>query len=147
MIYIHCQNLGLREEHIKTLNILDAKAEHFSWRFTLSTESVSSQYTINVQMPDELADTLLLEYIEQHTSGNLFCHLEEIHYGDQFRKMLREQLEYSVASFVNGKQFKMMPTGARMARDIQQTHLDGHEQAIFALLDAIDFPRWTGVEA
>jgi hypothetical protein len=147
MIYIHCQNLGLREEHINTLNILDAKAEHFSWLFKLSDKpETSDQYTVAVQLPDELADALLLEYVEQHTSGNLFCHLEEIHYVDQFRKMLREQLEYSVASFVNGKQFKMMPTGARMARDIQQTHLDDHEQAIFELLDAIDFPRWAEVE-
>ncbi len=148
MIYIHCQNLGLREEHIKTLNILDATAKDFSWSFTLSTESkVKNPYSVAVEMPDELADALLLDYIEQHTSGNLFCHLEEIYYVDQFRKMLREQLEYSVASFVNSKQFKMMPTGAKMARNIQQTYFDYHEQAIFALLNEIDFSRWAEVEA
>ena len=143
MIYIHAQNLGLREECIKTLNILDAKAEHFSWLFKLSDkEEVKDQYTIAVQLPDELADNLIWGFIASNSTYVLSTPLGEIFDNDDFRKMFREQLELSVrTNLVNGRLY------GDMARKIEQTHLDDHEQAIFELLDAIDFPRWAEVEA
>lgn len=143
MIYIHCQNLGLREEYIKTLNILNAKAEHFSWLFKLSDkEEVKDQYTVAVEMPDELADNLIWEFITSNSTYILSTPLGEMFDNDEFRKMFREQFELSVHThLVNGQLYK------DMAEEIEQNHLDDNAQAIFELLDAIDFPRWAEVEA
>jgi hypothetical protein len=142
MIYIHCQNLGLRFSYIKTINILDANAEHFSWLFKLSDkEEVKDQYTVAVQLPDELADNLIWGFISSNSTYTLSTPLGEMFDNDEFRKMFREQLELSVhTNLVNGRFY------GDMAKKIEQTHLDDYEQAIFALLDAIDFPRWAEVE-
>lgn len=143
MIYIHCQNLGLRYQHIKTLNILDAKAEHFSWLFKLSDkEEVKDQYTVAVQLPDELIDNLIWGFISSNSTYTLSTLLGEMFDNDEFRKMFREQLELSVrTNLVNGRLYE------DMARKIEQTHLDDYEQAIFELLNTVDFPRWAEVEA
>ena len=142
MIYIHCQNLGLREEYIKTLNILNAKAEHFSWLFKLSDKpETSEQYTVAIKMPDELADNLIWGFISSNSTYTLSTPLGEMFDNDEFRKMFREQLELSVhINLVNGRFY------GDMAKKIEQTHLDDHEQAIFDLLNQIDFPRWAEVE-
>lgn len=148
MIYIHCENLGLREEHIKTLNILDATAKDFSWRFTLSTESkVKDQYTVAVQLPDEFADTLVWEYIDNNSDSNLSTHINGMLCNESVRKMWRDQLELSVQTLnADARQYAYRHSETYMAKDIEKGHLDNHEQAIFALLDAIDFPRWAEVE-
>ena len=142
MVYIHAQNLGLNSDLVNTLNILDAKAEHFSWLFKLSTEpETSDQFTTTVEMPDELADNLIWGFIASNSTYTLSTPLGEMFDNDEFRKMFREQLESSVrTNLVNGRFY------GDMARKIEQTHLDDHEQAIFDLLDAIDFPRWAEVE-
>jgi hypothetical protein len=141
MIYIHCQNLGLREEYIKTLNILDANAEHFSWLFKLSDKpETSDQYTVAVQLPEELADTLIWEYIDNNSDSHLSTHINGMLCNEGVRKMWREQLESSVhTNLVNGRFY------GDMAKKIEQTHLDDYEQAIFDLLNQIDFPRWAEV--
>lgn len=143
MIYIHCQNLGLGEKYIKVLNILDAKAEHFSWLFKLSDkEEVKDQYTVAIEMPDELADNLIWGFIASNSTYTLSTPLGEMFDNDEFRKMFREQLESSVrTNLVNGRFY------GDMAKKIEQTHLDDHEQAIFDLLNQIDFSRWAEVEA
>ena len=143
MIYIHAQNLGLKSDLVNTLNILDAKAEHFSWLFKLSDkEEVKDQYTVAVQLPDELADNLIWGFIASNSTYILSTPLGEMFDNDEFRKMFREQFELSVRThLVNGQLYK------DMARKIEQIHLDDHEQAIFDLLNQIDFPRWAEVEA
>jgi len=143
VIYIHCQNLGLREEHIKTLNILDAKAEHFSWLFKLSDKPETSDlYSVAIEMPDELADNLIWSFIDSNSKYNLSTILGELYDNDEVRKMFREQLSCSIhCNLVNGRFY------SGMAKEIEQIHLDNHEQTIFDLLDAIDFPRWAEVEA
>jgi hypothetical protein len=148
VIYIHCQNLGLREEHIKTLNILDAKAEHFSWLFKLSDkEEVKDQYAVAVQLPDEFADTLVWEYICNNSASHLSTYINGMLCNEGVRKMWREQLELSVQTLnADARQYAYMHSETYMAKDIEKGHLDNHEQAIFELLDAIDFPRWAEVE-
>jgi hypothetical protein len=143
MIYIHAQNLGLKSDLVNTLNILDAKAEHFSWLFKLSDkEEVKDQYTVAVQLPDELVDNLIWGFITSNSTYTLSAPLGEMFDNDEFRKMFREQLLFSIhCNLVNGRFY------GDMARKIEQIHLDDHEQAIFELLDAIDFPRWAEVEA
>jgi|688.fasta_scaffold03647_32 hypothetical protein len=142
MIYIHCQNLGLRFSYIKTINILDANAEHFSWLFKLSDkEEVKDQYTVAIKMPDELADNLIWEFISSNSTYTLSTFLGEMFDNDEFRKMFREQLELSVHTNLVNRRFC-----GDMAKKIEQTHLDDHEQAIFDLLNQIDFPRWAEVE-
>jgi hypothetical protein len=149
VIYIHCQNLGLREEHIKTLNIIDAKAEHFSWLYKLSTEpKVYYQYTATVEMPEELADTLIWEYIDNNSDSHLSTHINEMLCNEGVRKMWREQLELSVQTLnADAREYAYMHSETYMAKDIEKGHLDDHEQVIFALLNEIDFPRWAEVEA
>lgn len=147
MIYIHCQNLGLREEHINTLNILDAKAEHFSWLYKLSTEpKVYYQYTATVEMPDTLANELIGEWVQANSSEALHFHVGSMRDQLEVLQMWREHFEYSVEMLnENGRTFPK-PTDAYMAWGIEQEHLDDTEQVIFALLDAIDFPRWAEVQ-
>jgi hypothetical protein len=147
VIYIHAQNLGLREEHIKTLNILDAKAEHFSWLYKLSDkEEVKNQYTVAVQLPEELADTLIWEYIDNHSDSHLSTHINGMLCNEGVRKMWREQLELSVQTLCRCKAINAyMHSETYMAKDIEKGHLDDHEQAIFDLLDAVEFPRWAEV--
>jgi hypothetical protein len=142
MIYIYCQNLGLKSDLVNTLHILDAKAEHFSWLFKLSDkEEVKDQYTVAVQLPDELADNLIWGFISSNSTYTLSTPLGEMFDNDEFRKMFREQLESSVhTNLVNGRFY------GDMARKIEQIHLDDYEQAIFDLLNQIDFPRWAEVE-
>ena len=143
MIYIHAQNLGLNSDLVNTLNILDAKAEHFSWLFKLSDKpETSDQYTVAIEMPDELADNLIWGFITSNSTYILSTPLGEMFDNDEFRKMFREQFESSVHThLVNGQLYK------DMAEEIEQTHLDDYEQAIFDLLNQIDFPRWAEVEA
>jgi hypothetical protein len=148
MIYIHCQNLGLREEHIKTINILDAKAEHFSWLYKLSTEpKVYYQYTATVEMPDSLANELIGEWVQANSSEALHFHVGSMRDQLEVLQMWREHFEYSVQALnANAREYAYMPTEAYMASSIEVEHLDNTEQAIFDLLNQIDFPRWAEVE-
>jgi hypothetical protein len=67
---------------------------------------------------------------------------------ESVRKMWREQLELSVQTLnADARKYAYMHSETYMAKDIEKGHLDYHEQAIFELLDAIDFPRWAEVEA
>jgi hypothetical protein len=153
VIYIHAQNLGLREDYINTLNILDAKAEHFSWRFTLSTKDTSSDNDITVvEMPNDMALSLFWWFCNKEASDNLAYHLTDLLDNDAMKDKVIKQLEWSVDKLTadrNRKGFAgvVLTTAAEMANEVEDQVEYAHEQSIFDLLDAIDFPRWAEVEA
>jgi len=148
MIYIHAQNLGLNSDLVNTLNILDATAKDFSWLFKLSDKpETSDQYTVAVQLPDELADTLIWDYISSNSDSHLSTHINGMLCNESVRKMWREHFEWSVKTLnANARLYAYMHSETYMAKDIEKGYLDDHEQEIFALLDAVDFPRWAEVE-
>jgi len=140
MVYIHAKNLGPKSDLVNTTNVSDA--EHFSWTFRLSTESmVEDQYTVSVEMPDDMADDLIWGFIDSNSKYALNAHLAEFFDNDDFRKTWREQLSYSVNQLNKyDREYVYMPSVAYMAKDIEQ-NLDNHEYTIFELLDAVEFPR------
>ena len=138
MIYIHCQNLGLREQHIGNLG--DATAENFSWLFKLSPELTSNnERTTVIEMPDSLADALIEDWLREKCDDALWAHLGVML--KYHRSKWAERLDYSVNTLNRDERKYALYCGAYMAKEIEQTHLDDHEKEIFALLDAQGFVK------
>ena len=152
MIYIHAENLGLLDQLVNTLPILDATAKDFSWSIRLSTEDTSTDKdTTVVEMPQKLSLDLFWWYMEKETPNQLSTHLDALLNHDAMKESIVTQLEYSVALLDKARNIKVgrpfFGYDANMAEEIEDHIEYGFEKELYALLDAKGFEKFCEVEA
>lgn len=153
MIYIHAENLGLLDQLVNTLPLLEATAKDFSWRIRLSTEDTSADKDVTVvEMPQEMALSLFWWYMDKEASSHLSTHLFDLLDNDEMKNKIVTQLEYSVATLTAGRRNPcfgrvIKDTEAYMAEEIEDHIEYGHETELYALLDAKGFEKFCEVEA
>ena len=152
MIYIHAENLGLLD-HLVNTNFAETSAKNYSWSIRLSTRDNSSdKNTTVVEMPQEMALSLFWWYMEKEASDKLLyqisCLLDEMP-----KEHIVEQLEWSVTQLVSNRKRSYVygrvitSTEADMASEIEDHIEDGHENELYALLDAKGFEKFVEVVA
>lgn len=153
MIYIHAENLGLLDQLVNTLPLLEATAKDFSWRIRLSIEDTSADKdTTVVEMPQEMALSLFWWYMEKETSNHLSIHLDALLNHDTMKESIVTQLEWSVSRLDYARNNRVfgrviLDTGAYMAEEIEDHIEYGHETELYALLDAKGFEKFVEVVA
>lgn len=152
MIYIHAENLGLLDQLVNTLPLLDATAKDFSWSIRLSTEDTSNDKDVTVvEMPQEMALSLFFWYMNKESSSQLSVHLFDLLDHEDIKKNIIEQLEWSVAYLDKARQDNVGRSyygySSDMAKEIEDHIEYGHEVELYALLDAKGFEKFVEVEA
>lgn len=153
MIYIHAENLGLLDQLVNTLPLLEATAKDFSWRIRLSIEDTSSDKdTTVVEMPQEMALSLFFWYMDKEASSHLKIHLYDLLDNDEMKDKVIKQLEWSVDRLTFDRRNPcfgrvIKKTEAYMAEEIEDHIEYGHETELYALLDAKGFEKFCEVEA
>lgn len=153
MIYIHAENLGLLDQLVNTLPLLEATAKDFSWRIRLSTEDTSADKDVTVvEMPQEMALSLFWWYCNKEASNQLSIHLESFLMSDSMKESIALQLNYSVAQLEYARKNRVfgrvfLDTEAYMAEEIEDHIEYGHETELYALLDAKGFEKFVEVVA
>jgi hypothetical protein len=153
MIYIHCENLGLLDQLVNTLPLLEATARDFSWRIRLSIEDTSTDKdTTVVEMPQEMALSLFWWYCNKEASNHLSIHLESLLMSDSMKESIVIQLNYSVAQLEHARNNRVfgrvfLDTEAYMAEEIEDHVEYEYETELHALLDAKGFEKFCEVEA
>lgn len=153
MIYIHAENLGLLDQLVNTLPLLEATAKDYSWSIRLSTRDNSSDKdTTVVEMPNDIALSLFFWYMESGTSNYLSTHLHELLNHVQMKDKIINQLEYSVATLTADRNEKVsgqviISPDAYMAYEIEDHVEYEYETELYALLDAKGFEKFVEVVA
>ncbi len=146
MIYIHAENLGLLDYLVNT-NFAETSAKNYSWSIRLSTRDNSSDKdTTVVEMPNDMALSLLWWYMEKEASRELSTHLFDLLDHDEMKNKILKQLELSVAKLTvdrNRKGFAgvVLTTAAEMANECEDHIEYAHATKLFALLDAKGFEK------
>jgi hypothetical protein len=151
MIYIHCENLGLLDQLVNTLPLLEATAKDFSWSIRLSTEDTSTdEDTTVVEMSDDMALSLFWWYCK--TPNQIQTHIEALLNHEAMKNKIVKQMEWSVAKLDfarNNRIFgrAILDTEAYMANECEDHIEYAHGKELFALLDAKGFEKFCEVEA
>ncbi len=150
MIYIHAQNQGL---HSHTIDIATATAKDFIWHYKLTNEATcGDSSTTIVEMPQKMALSLFWWYMDKEASSHLSTHLFDLLDHDEMKEDIISSVEYSVAKLTvdrNRKGFAgvVLTTAAEMASEIEDHIMNGHENELYALLDAKGFEKFGEVVA
>ena len=109
MIYIHCENLGLKSDLVNTLNILDATAKDFSWSIRLSSKPTSPDKDVTVvTMPISMANALASWFLLKDASPEVHHHLEHMLMQSAVAQSALDRLDFSVICLTNARNEKRL---------------------------------------
>ena len=145
MIYIHAENLGLKTDFADTVDINLATAEHFSWRFSLSTRDKTDDVSkVVVPMPDEMNTKLMENYFASEFYSNMGYPLRGlVKQDDSFVAWLQEEFHLAVEHITHHRKEHLVTLTyyAEFAEQVETEYLDNIEKDILVLIDKQGFPK------
>lgn len=141
MIYIHCENLGLKSHLVNTMPLEETSAKNYSWRIRLSSHPISSDKDVTVvTMPVPMAKALADWFLLKDAPAEVHPHLEHILM--QSTNPGLDRLDYSVHCLTNARNEKRsLPDLACMANECEDHIEFGFKNMLHALLDAKGFEK------
>ena len=145
MIYIHAENLGLKTDFVDTVDINLATAEHFSWKFSLSTRDKTDDVSkVVVPMPDEMNTKLMENYFASEFYSNMDYPLRGLVKEDtSFVSWLQEEFHLAVVHITHHRTEHLVTLTyyAEFAEQVETEYLDDIEKDILVLIDNQGFPK------
>ena len=145
MIYIHAENLGLKTDFADTVDINLATAEHFSWRFSLSTRDKTDDVSkVVVPMPEEMNTKLMENYFASEFYSNMGYPLRGlVKQDDSFVAWLQWEFYLAVEHITHHRKEHLVTLTyyAEFAEQVEAEYLDNIEKDILVLIDNQGFPK------
>ena len=145
MIYIHAENLGLKTDFADTVDINLATAEHFSWKFSLSTRDKTDDVSkVVVSMPDEMNTKLMENYFASEFYSNMGYPLRGlVKQDDSFVSWLQEEFHLAVEHITHHRKEHLVTLTyyAEFAEQVEAEYLDDIEKDILVLINNQGFPK------
>lgn len=146
MIYIHCENLGLKSHLVNTMPLEETSAKNYNWRIRLSSHPISSDKDVTVvTMPVPMAIALANWFFLKDASAEVLPHLEHILM--QATNPGLDRLDFSVICLTNARNEKRSISDLACMAIECEDHIEyAHKNMLFALLDAKGFEKFCEVE-
>lgn len=145
MIYIHAENLGLKTDFADTVDINLATAEHFSWKFSLSTRDKTNYASkVVVPMSDEMNTKLMENYFASEFYSNMDYPLRGLVKEDtSFVPWLQEEFYLAVVHITHHRAEHLVTWThyAEFAEQVESEYLDDIEKDILVLIDKQGFSK------
>lgn len=145
MIYIHAENLGLKIDFADTVDINLVTAEHFSWKFSLSTRDKTDDVSkVVIPMPDEMNTKLMENYFASEFYSNMDYPLRGLVKEDtSFVAWLKEEFYLAVEHITHHRKEHLVTWThyAEFAEQVETGYLDDVEKDILVLIDKQGFPK------